>query len=300
MKESPYFSVIIPTYNRADLIKKTISSFLDQTFQNYEIIVVDNDSTDHTEEVVRGFGDERISYFKKQNEEQAIARNFGAKKSVGGYINFFDSDDLAYPNHLQAAYDFIQHNRNVEVFHQNYEIKNSDGTIARDPTPIHNINRQLVNGNLLAVNGVFLKRDIALQYPFPEDRKIVGSEDYFLWLKIAAAYPILSNPLYTSASLQHAQRSILNYPKEKIVLRKELMLKYVLQDDSIIRYYGKSISRLKSTTYFYIALHLTMLGFKKNTIHYVQKGLRETPGFIFTKRFFTILRYFLKAQTQPE
>src|SRR5687767_9278561 len=99
---SPVFSIVIPTYNRAHLIKKTIESVLAQDFADFELLVVDDGSKDDTESVVSSFTDKRVHYFKKQNGERGAARNFGAARAKGSYLNFFDSDDLLYRNHLST------------------------------------------------------------------------------------------------------------------------------------------------------------------------------------------------------
>ena len=102
-ENNPFFSVVVPTYNRGDLITKTLRSLQVQDYDNYEIIVVDDGSTDHTEEIVKGVLDHRTTYVKKANAERAAARNFGARRAKGAYVNFFDSDDLALPNHLSFS-----------------------------------------------------------------------------------------------------------------------------------------------------------------------------------------------------
>src|SRR5687768_2380273 len=101
------FSVIIPTYNRADRIGAAIDSVLKQTYTNFEIIVVDDGSTDNTDEVVAEFTDPRIRYYKKKNEERNIARNFGVSQSKGAYVNFLDSDDTVFDHHLEEAKQLI-------------------------------------------------------------------------------------------------------------------------------------------------------------------------------------------------
>lgn len=88
-------SVIIPTYNRADIIKASIDSVLAQTYDNFELIVVDDASTDGTEETVRSIGDDRIKFIKhNRNRGASAARNTGIKNARGQYIAFLDSDDL--------------------------------------------------------------------------------------------------------------------------------------------------------------------------------------------------------------
>jgi len=101
-KKSPTVSVIIPTYNRAHLVGRAIQSVLDQTYKDFEIIVVDDGSTDNTEEIVNGFGDHRIRYIRhKENRGAAAARNTGIKAARGEYIAFQDSDDEWLPEKLE-------------------------------------------------------------------------------------------------------------------------------------------------------------------------------------------------------
>lgn len=98
----PEVSVIIPTYNRAHLIGRAIQSVLNQTYREFEIIVVDDGSTDNTEEVVKSFNDERLRYTRhEQNKGAAAARNTGIKIAGGDYIAFQDSDDEWLPGKLE-------------------------------------------------------------------------------------------------------------------------------------------------------------------------------------------------------
>ena len=102
------FSIIIPTYNREKFIVKTIQSVLSQTYTNFELIIVDDGSTDNTEKFVRNVKDNRIKFFKKENKERGAARNYGTNKAKGDYITFLDSDDLLYSKYLEEANRFIQ------------------------------------------------------------------------------------------------------------------------------------------------------------------------------------------------
>lgn len=101
-KKSPTISIIIPTYNRAHLIHRAINSVLNQTYQDFEIIIVDDGSTDNTEEAVRSFNDSRIEYIRhEKNQGAAVARNTGIKAAKGEYIAFQDSDDEWFPQKLE-------------------------------------------------------------------------------------------------------------------------------------------------------------------------------------------------------
>ena len=102
MDTEPTVSVIIPTYNRAHLITRAIRSVLDQTYRDFELIVVDDGSTDNTVEIVNGFNDPRIKYIRHdKNRGAAAARNTGIKAARGSYIAFQDSDDEWLPDKLE-------------------------------------------------------------------------------------------------------------------------------------------------------------------------------------------------------
>lgn len=97
------FSVIIPTYNRAGFIAETVDTVLQQTYQNFEVIIVDDGSTDNTKEVIdeKYPEDSRVRYFYKPNEERGAARNFGMKQAKGDYAVIFDSDDWMHNDYLE-------------------------------------------------------------------------------------------------------------------------------------------------------------------------------------------------------
>ena len=100
MKIDPSFSIIIPTYNRADLIMETINSVFAQSYTNYEILVVDNCSTDNTALLLQPLIDEnKIKFIKHdRNYERSRSRNTGMENATGDYLTFLDSDDFMYPS----------------------------------------------------------------------------------------------------------------------------------------------------------------------------------------------------------
>lgn len=102
-----FFSVIIPTFNRGPILSNAIDSILSQSFYDYEIIVVDDGSTDNTKEIINSFKSEKIKYIYQLNKGVCAARNNGAKNSNGKYLIFLDSDDQLTPDALMFFYNSI-------------------------------------------------------------------------------------------------------------------------------------------------------------------------------------------------
>jgi len=288
---NPLFSIIIPTYNRADFVTKTIESLLNQTYTNFEIIVVDDGSTDNTMEVVIAITDSRISYYKKENAERGAARNFGTKKAKGEYINFFDSDDLAYPNHLETALEVIKENHHPSIFALHYDIKDTNNQILRVGTPFKNINSQLMHGNLLSCNGVFVKKEVALKHPFSEIRELSASEDYLLWLQLAARYPFSYSNQKTSIIIEHDTRSVISFNKKHADNRINYLYKSLTADSVFISKFGiKAIHQINAHMLSYFSLHAGLDGNKQDSYRYLKASLKKSILEIFSKRFLVILK----------
>jgi glycosyltransferase involved in cell wall biosynthesis len=107
MDGAPKISLVIATYNRAVFLPETINSILEQSFKEFELIVVDDGSTDNTREVLRAYGD-RLQYFYQENRGPSAARNFGVRRARAPWIAIQDSDDLGAPNYLAALYEYAR------------------------------------------------------------------------------------------------------------------------------------------------------------------------------------------------
>lgn len=111
MNTNKLISVIIPLYNKEKYVAETIKSVLNQTYANFELIIVNDGSTDNSLKVVEKFKDKRIRIFSKENGGQSNTRNYGIKKSKGAFFTFIDADDMWYKDHLTNLYNvFLQHN----------------------------------------------------------------------------------------------------------------------------------------------------------------------------------------------
>ena len=290
------FSVIVPTYNRESFIVKTIQSVLNQTYSNFELIIVDDGSTDNTEKVVRRIKDERIKYYKKENAERGAARNYGTNKAEGDYITFLDSDDLLYSKYLKEASLFIKKNKSVSLFHQLFEEKNnSDKLIHSADYTNNNVFKSLIKkGNFMACQGMFLQKDFAKYNLFIEDRKLAGSEDYELWLRISATTTIVINPVVTSALIHHPERSVVKIDIKNLINRKELMIHYLFSNKLINPKLLKYKKTLKAGAYSYISLHIILSRQRKKiALKYLFKAIMQSPIFIFKRRFFAIIKHLI-------
>ena len=208
--KTPFFSIIIPTYNREAFILETLQSFVNQEYENFEIIVVDDGGTDNTKEVVSTLDDHRIKYYWKENEERAIARNFGANKATGKYLNFFDSDDIAYPKHLYVAKEVIDEHDNPNVFHLGFELGTRERKIIRRT---HNLGdkgkMKLFEYCYLNPNSVFVKKSVWEEVKFKEERNLIVSEDWLFFLQLSMRYEwMVKDSIITSLIVQHEDRSL--------------------------------------------------------------------------------------------
>lgn len=121
-------SVIIPTYNRSDRIEKSIKSVLDQTYNNFEIIVVDDGSTDNTKAIVTSINDSRIRYIYQENAGACVARNLGINTARGEYIAFQDSDDLWVKTKLEKQVAVLEKEKRVDIVTCRTILKQLDGS----------------------------------------------------------------------------------------------------------------------------------------------------------------------------
>jgi glycosyltransferase involved in cell wall biosynthesis len=285
------FTIIIPTYNRADFLVKTINSVLSQTYKNFELFIVDDGSTDTTEEVVSGITDLRVHYFKKVNEERGAARNFGMEKASGTYINFLDSDDLLYSNHLAVALDVINSNDRPEFIHLGYDVQTPNGVVINQVNNLPaDVGKRLIKGNFLSCNGVFLRKDI-IDYKFSEVRDLSGFEDWELWLRLVSRYKLCISNTITSSVINHDARSVLITNKRDLVNRQELLLESLLRDKIFTEVFGDRVNLLEASLQTYVALHLAIAkGYKIDALQYLAKGLLLNPRELFTRRFLAIIK----------
>jgi len=289
---SPFFSIVIPTYNRASFLPKTIESFLNQTFQDFEIIIVDDGSTDNTEEVVKKYLSDKVFYFKKENAERAAARNFGTKKARGKFINWFDSDDYALENHLEEAYRF---STDKDVFHLAYKYELPNGQFIRNVDSLPEIiNGTLMNGNTLSCNGVFVKRSEALNCLYNETRDLSASEDFELWLRLAAKYTIHNKNVITSVIVNHDERSVLAMSSaDKLVKRFTTFNNLVESNQDLTNYFKKDLNYLLMKNFLWLSVELANHKHKKKAWKFLRKAIAKNKKAFFQRSFYATIKHLI-------
>lgn len=188
---NPEVSVIIPTYNRAWVLKEAIDSVLAQDFKDYELIVVDDGSTDNTGQVLDAYGQDLI-VMRQSNEGVSAARNRGIAAAAGRLLAFLDSDDLWLPRKLSSQVDFFKSNPDA-VINQTEEIWIRNGVRVNPRIRHHKFSGMIFERSLalclVSPSAVMMKRSLFDEVGlFDED--LPACEDYDLWLRISWRYPV--------------------------------------------------------------------------------------------------------------
>lgn len=181
-------SVIIPTYNRAYIVKDAIGSILAQTFHDIEVLVIDDGSTDNTPEVINSIGDERVRYHYKENGGVSSARNFGIIKAKGNFIAFLDSDDIWPENFIETTLGHLNKNPNAGLAYTATTIQHPDGR-QEDSRDTHRcvsgrITVQLFKHSFIWPMAVLIRKDVLDGFFFDENLKICDDNDAFLRLSV--------------------------------------------------------------------------------------------------------------------
>ena len=190
-ENNPIVSIVVPTYNRAIFLKKAIDSVLKQTYSYLELVIVDDYSTDNTEEMVSKYLDKRIKYLKnKSNGIIASSRNMGIRASTGEWIAFLDSDDWWTSDKLKYCIENV--NNKVDLIYHELEVtSNSPAFFEGKINKSRQLKRPvlidlLLNGNVISNSSVIVRKKVLIKIGLIEENKdLIAAEDYNTWLKIS-------------------------------------------------------------------------------------------------------------------
>jgi glycosyltransferase involved in cell wall biosynthesis len=288
---SPFFSIIIPTYNRAGLILRSVNSVLKQSFSDYELIIIDDGSTDNTEQLILSLNNLRIKYFKTENGGVARARNEGIKNAVGKYVTFLDSDDMVELSHLETAYNLISKNNYPGVVHLNFMWGTIERLVTHKNTLPDKLPDDLFKNCSLHVNCIFIRNEIAKASLFNESRLLMFAEDWDFFIKLAVRQNILLSDQVTSYLVDHENRNMRNFDEPVWIAKKNALIDSLRGDPVVSKSYNNKIKLVEAHMSSLISVNLAARNEKRKSISYLFKSVFSNPGELFTRRFLAIMKH---------
>lgn len=235
----PFFSVVITVYNKAEFIKNTINSVLNQTFQDFEIIVVNDGSTDESKNIIESFNDNRIELITTENQGVSTARNKGIEVANANYIALLDGDDLWEKDFLKFIKEAITKYSNVSIFStalaHKYEYKIVPATYnfkQRKTYEIRDFFKSSLDHTILTSSSIVFKKNI-IEKIGDFDTSIESGEDTDFWIRIGIHFKIvfinkiLAYYNFVPESISNTVFSVKNKPKYDKYFKEELQNKHL-------------------------------------------------------------------------
>ncbi len=271
----PKVSVIIPTYNRAKNLIQSIDSVMNQTYQDLEIIIVDDGSTDNTKEVLSKY-DGKVRYFYQENRGVSAARNIGIKESRGEFIAFLDSDDSWLGNKLEQQMKLFQYDPSVSLQYSyaRYLDKANNIEFIRPKNVSKSFKDFLYEDTVLPTSSVVLKKSV-LEEVGMFDEGLPGIEDYDLWLRCSRKFKIgfipetlvLKNNSSSNLSFNHSKMYI-GYIK----VCEKLLANLKTEIDSIF------IKRRLAKNYYLLAKEQYLSNLSREALKNLLSALKTYPA----------------------
>jgi glycosyltransferase involved in cell wall biosynthesis len=305
MKEMniPKVSVIIPTYNRSQFLPEAVHSVLDQTFTDFEIIVVDDGSIDNTKEVINNYQDSRITYIYQENQGVAVALNTGVKRAIGEYVIFLGSDDALVEKALEKHVSILDRYTQVALSYGQAYKMDENGRVIGLTKPLYKHSyvrdgkeeiRDLIFGN--HINAAAVRRQ-CVEKAGGFNTILTIAEDYELWVRLAKKWPVayIAEPLLKRR--RHKHQIMKTIAVDIVDKNHKLILEEIFNDNVT----GPLYFHLRSSAYYH--LYYTLAGFSyirrdmKQARKYLLKAMETYPAsfkntikvFHWLKRFITTL-----------
>jgi len=286
--------VVVPTYEREAHIARCLQSLVDQSDRAFEVVVVDNASTDETVAVAKGFSD-RLDLrvvVNSSNRERSYSRNRGAEEARGEFVVFLDSDDELSPEAIASANALLADQSEIRFFFQPLTVVDASGAVVyvQRPRSWRNMRRTLARGNPLSCSGVFVERDLFLRHRFDESPQFVGTEDWHCWLRIAAEE--LPRVCLGGGALlvDHDGRSSASDPWPAVVQRLEAVSASLLADSAVVRFLQPNMGLFLGEQELFAALRAADQGATAASMRLFVRGLRHAPSLAWSRRAVHLVR----------
>jgi GalNAc5-diNAcBac-PP-undecaprenol beta-1,3-glucosyltransferase len=270
---SPFFSIVVPCYNRAEFLPQTILSIKKQDFSDFEILLIDDGSADNTQAIVGKIAEEdrRVVYIYQQNAERGAARNNGIKNASGEYIIFLDSDDEMQKNCLQRLNEGIAQNPGYNFYAAKYDFIRNGKWFSSTMRPVKQGEYDIsivLKGNPFACN-FCIKRNNPGLILFEEDRTLSTTEDWMFLIENLRHNKIFVFDFIGVSMHQHAERSM--QQNQLLIKRRIKATEQVLQK---IDFSESEIKSLWAYTYQFCGVHSYLDNNRKQAINFLIKAVR--------------------------
>lgn len=193
----PFFTVIIPVYNKEKFIENTIKSVLQQSFSDFELILVNDGSTDNSILKIENFSDSRITFYTKENGGASSARNFGLEKAKAKFITFLDADDYWYPDFLQEMASSIEEFPNHKIFSAAIEVESDKVVFPSQYSIKKSSEREIVDYFVASMKTTIICTSCAVfeKSVFEKvghfDTEIKSGQDTDMWIRMGLEFPVV-------------------------------------------------------------------------------------------------------------
>ena len=307
MENNPLVSIITPTYNRASFLEETINSILNQDYKNIEYIVIDDGSTDNTQELLQKYNNKLIS-IKQENSGEVLAINRGLSMVSGEIVGIVSSDDFLYPNAVNQVVKFFNENQNIVVAYSDWNRIDENSQIIEkfETHDFDLIDMVRWHENMLCV-GSFFKKKILLKLK-GRDPKYRYVADFDFWLHAGLEGDLKRIPLILAAYRQHSGAAsekskghrlarehveliksfynIPNLPDELLKAKKEAY--------SSAYYYAFASEKRKSIFHKIFYITASILYWPHNYFSKDMHKLKSIPFYLFPKPLFILCKYFYR------
>ena len=230
MLEDKKVSIILCFYNEEKYLAKAIDSVLAQTYSDFELIIINDGSSDKSEEIVKSYQDDRIKYVvNKENKRQAYCRNRGLELATGDYIGFFDGDDIMMPEKMEYQVNYLREHDDIMLLSGGYAYMDGNGNVdANVVIPKYRCNDQIkafmLFGNCIAFAGAALfRREIIDKYHVCFDETNKASEDYRFWIDMLPYVKVTNvDEIFFYFRINHGSKSSIIVKRDESAYNREL------------------------------------------------------------------------------
>lgn len=288
-------SIVMGVYNESKLIEGAIDSILNQTYNSFEFIIVDDGSTDQTQEIIQSYSDDRIKYIKNsKNRGLAYSLNKGIKHSEGEYIARMDADERCSPNRLQEQVEHLEQNKSTKVVASWYTVVDAEGQKIVDKKisekKVFSLEKLLKEGAEIAHGSVMMRKDSVKEIGgYREEFDL--AQDYDLWLRFAYAFDsdfmkVIPMVLYQrrisidQLKKEPSKRFYASLAKKSIKSKKynrEFDITEEAKNAENIENHQFTRRQKAALTHYLYGIHFLKGNYRKKTIVSVFRGLIKNP-----------------------